>query len=407
MRQPKTFLLCLSSLISWLFACALTPLAMAISIRDDQTASPHNALAAQFPATGYFGTTAGQSCTATLVAPNLLLTAAHCVDSNADGNPDDLADVYAFGLELNIPLDLTGNVASIAINPGWASSAGDASFDIAVITLSTPIASVQPALITSENPVGQLGAAIGYGEQGTGTSRQVPTGAKDKLAVQNVIDRLGGAPAITSNDTLQFDFDHPDGSTNTLGSSVPLDLEGATAGGDSGGPLMAKFGEAWFLTGILNTGYNDFGADSRYGDVSIYAPILVPSNLVFLQDQGVRIITDTTPIPGDANLDYWVDESDLQIWQAGFGSGTSRAQGDSDGDNDVDSNDFLTWQRHFADDTGVDGAAISLSPSLPSLDLPTGLSALGIVVPEPCTSLLAVYALIASALAAARKRAAL
>jgi len=325
-------------------ASAIAPQAGAIYIRSDRTAAPHNDLAALFPATGYLGTTfGGQSCTATLVGPNQVLTAAHCVDFNSNGIPDDSIGSIVFGLEANVPFSLTANVASVAINPGWVSSNGDAAFDFAVLTLSTPINNIQPALVTSANPVGNLGVAVGYGNQGTGTSSSDPSGSNDKIAVTNIIDRLGSDPFFSNNDTLQFDFDRPNGSTSTFGSNQALDLEGATAPGDSGSPLMAQFGDAWFVTGVLNTGYNNFGFDSRYGDVSLYAPVLTPSNLAFLQGEGVRIITDTTPIVGDANLDYWVGESDLDIVLSNWGQSVTVGEiagGDLNGDGTVDGTDL-------------------------------------------------------------------
>jgi len=44
-----------------------------------------------------------------------------------------------------------------------------------------------------------------------------------------------------------------------------------------------------------------------------------------------------------------VDGADLNIWQEGFGTGTSAeiAEGDADGDGDVDGGDFLVWQRNI------------------------------------------------------------
>ncbi len=46
----------------------------------------------------------------------------------------------------------------------------------------------------------------------------------------------------------------------------------------------------------------------------------------------------------DFNLDTLVDETDLQIWQEGYGVSAS---GDADGDGDSDGNDFLIWQRQL------------------------------------------------------------
>ncbi len=209
---------------------------------------------------------------------------------------------------------------AIDINPMWVSSVGDPGYDFAIITLAEPITHVAPALITSQNPVGHEAVLVGYGNQGTGTTTQDPAGANDKLAVTNFIDVL--EPSLFSDgDTLQVDFDSPNGNTNVFGSSQPINgQEGATASGDSGSPLMALFGGTYFLSGILYGGYNDFGPDSLYGDVSIYAPVTSSENAAWLASQGLRIIEDTTPVLGDANRDWFVDQSDLDLVLANWGA---------------------------------------------------------------------------------------
>ena len=353
--------------------------ASAIYIRADRSATPHEQLAALFPATGYFGDSSfGQFCTGTLVSPTQVLIAAHCVDANSNGNPDDSIGSLVFGLEPNVPNSLNANIASIAINPGWVSSNGDAAFDFAVLTLDTPITNVAPALITSQNPVGQLGAAVGYGNQGTGTSHSDPPGSDDKLAVTNLIERFGDDPYFSNNNTLQFDFDSPNLNTNTFGNASPLDLEGATAPGDSGSPLMAQFGDTWFVTGVLNTGYNDFGnwwenTESQYGDVSIYAAVQTPTNLAWLASQGLRIIDDTAPVLGDANRDWFVDQNDLDMVIANWGQSPTAGTGaDVNGDGFVGLADLEVLLAQWGEGTPFPGVALVAIPE------PTSLALLGL-----------------------------
>ena len=77
--------------------------ACAISIRHDQPVASYNTHAEAFGATGYLADDAGQFCTATLVTSGALLTAAHCVDDDFDGQLDLPATDIAFGLERNVP----------------------------------------------------------------------------------------------------------------------------------------------------------------------------------------------------------------------------------------------------------------------------------------------------------------
>lgn len=266
--------------------CLLLSSSHAISVRHDRNIADYNALAAQFPATGYFGTTGGHFCTGTLVAPNKVLTAAHCVDFNANGVVDNSISSLAFGLGANVPGVINANVSAVAINPNWIGS-GSAQFDMAVITLSSPITSVAPAKIFDGDPTGLRGFAVGYGNQGDGNNfpNNLP-GANDKLGAENIVDFVGN--------TIRFDFDNPNGTTNTFGSATPLNLEGATAAGDSGSPLYAEFGGNRYIVGVLNGGFNPFGPDSRYGDISIYAPIGDSFNLDWLASQGIHSV----PEPG-------------------------------------------------------------------------------------------------------------
>jgi hypothetical protein len=86
----------------------------------------------------------------------------------------------------------------------------------------------------------------------------------------------------------------------------------------------------------------------------------------------------------DFNQDGAVNAADLAAWSANFGrsAGATKAQGDSNADGRVNGIDFLKWQQQF----GRSGGAFA-------------------AVPEPSTALTAT--LLASALLARRKRAAL
>ena len=259
--------------------------ASAIYIRDDKSFSTYATLLNKpaFTPIGFFttsdwGTAYGSG---TLVAPNKVLTAAHLVDVDGNLQLDDPTEMsrMVFGVSKNVPSAPTPNVSSIVINPAYRGA--NSAFDLAIITLKTPIYDVTPALMTSQKTVGKRAAMVGYGYQGTGT-RDSLSSSSDKLAAFNMI-------STSSNGTLLTDFDSPrTASKSTWAPSGPLVYEGTTAPGDSGSPLLADFGyDKWRIAGVLHGGYNDKGYDSWYGDVSVYASLANQKNIDFIVGQGL------------------------------------------------------------------------------------------------------------------------
>jgi hypothetical protein len=90
--------------------------------------------------------------------------------------------------------------------------------------------------------------------------------------------------------------------------------------------------------------------------------------------------TVETPVAGDFDWDYVVDNADLAFWREKY-SQTSEADADLDGDSD--GNDFLIWQRNYG--------ATSLPPT-------------AVGVPEPVACNLAVIAVFMSFAVAGRLR---
>ena len=251
----------------------------AVSIRSDVDLQQYLDLAAPFDAVGrvYDG---GYIASATLVSTTQILTAAHFVDANHDGIVDQALTSYSmrFGTNVNSPSFTLTNFASISINPLWN---GSAQHDMAVMTLTTMFMSINPIGLSDENPVGTVGTMVGYGLSGTGAPPFENNLDGLRRAATNTIDLVGTS--------IRTDFDSPYLNTNTYGSATPLALEGTTAGGDSGGPLLVDFGSGYRIVGSLNGGYNPYGAYSEYGDVSIWAPIDDPDNIAFLQGMGIAV----------------------------------------------------------------------------------------------------------------------
>jgi len=257
--------------------------AHAIFIRDDKAVADYNALALQaiYQSAGWLGTVgAGTNfCSGVLIVNDKFLTAAHCVDSNHDGavdagkGPGNLA----IGFDTNVPNPVpAGTVEQVFIDPKWSTSGGSSQYDVAVLELTVPVLGVDPVAIFLGTPVGMLGTMIGYGDQGDGLGNAL-VGANDRLGAQNIID-VGAPP------DLRTDFDKPgDPTKSSFGGAAPVDLEGTTAPGDSGGPLYITIGGTAYLVGDLNGGFNPKGTASQYGDISKWAPLNDPDNVAFLR----------------------------------------------------------------------------------------------------------------------------
>ena len=86
------------------------------------------------------------------------------------------------------------------------------------------------------------------------------------------------------------------------------------------------------------------------------------------------LLTPLAALPGDFDLDGFVNEVDLALWKTGFGASGNAAliDGDADGDQDVDGADFLMWQRQLTSTPEIARVAASA------------------VVPEPSSNLLLV-----------------
>lgn len=172
----------------------------------------------------------GSICTATLVHPQILITAGHCVylqgQTDALNNPGNL---YIFGgANLN-----TGNVkyypgpAKIVKHPTWNGNLSASGVDLAIIKLSSPITSVETYGVRSGSApsVGTKGKIVGYGL----LRSNMPSSAG--------IHRMGDTTVRWVGNGL-IEIGNPTG----------------TCQGDSGGPLFTQQNGKWVLTGVTSFG---------------------------------------------------------------------------------------------------------------------------------------------------------
>lgn len=194
---------------------------------------------AAHPAVGVLHSGGFSACTATLVGPRTLLTAAHCVLSQAA--PVQFLQPVSF-----YPEGLYGRAypaAAVAVHPGYA---GGNRSDLAVVRLSQDVPRVIPVAITTHAPtVGEPVVLVGYGKTGD---------PRDDFGTKRRAENVVGYVAA--------EFFSMYGASGSTGNSCS---------GDSGGPTFASRGGPETLIGVHSTGGtvcgqtgNDMRADVFY-----------------------------------------------------------------------------------------------------------------------------------------------
>ena len=245
----------------------------------------------EYPAVGALNIGNLQQCSAVLVAPNLVMTAAHCFENLYRAELVDKPKVWFFTGYPSV-VD-TYRAKHILVESGTECRFTRTGRDLALVVLERPVPGVEPlAIERGPHALHCQYLAVGYG---TTMVRPGAVEGEDRRVVE---------PLCEPSDTRPLDSPAPSAgegpglifvtrkSLSTCADEVVAggyvasrSEAGSVCGGDSGSPLIDTRTKK--LVGILSgSDIDEAGVDCTTGSRAVYTAVAVPENLAFI-DEGL------------------------------------------------------------------------------------------------------------------------
>jgi MYXO-CTERM domain-containing protein len=261
-------------------------------------------------------------CSGTLIAPNVVLTARHCVSTQLTTSPicdqnGNTTNGPHFGGD--IPVDQINVFATAAIYQGEAPSAAaktvyhpagttECNADVALIVLAQGITTASPSRVRIASPVtaGESTRAVGFGANNESTVVYGTRYRKDDLPVLAIGSAVSASQTPLGNNEFE------------LGGE-------STCAGDSGGPVLDETTNA--IVGVLSRG----PADCTVTDGHIYSSLagFAPLFQQAFAEAGGSWIDENAPVPDGGTGSSGASGSSSGAGASGGGSGG--ASGSSSG----------------------------------------------------------------------------
>ncbi|MBU1242715.1 trypsin-like serine protease [Myxococcota bacterium] len=240
---------------------------------------------------------AGYACGGTLIAPNVLMTAGHCVTYSNTTTPvpvDQFSVFFCRDLNNCDMATRSREVIQSWVHPSY--NATNIRYDIALLRLSgpapgdvTPIPILPAAQVLTNADIGAAITFVGYGltngsdENSNSMVRRIYTGSIEGLCHSSnpcTISQWSGTYAAPW--TIWTDQNN-----------------GGTCQGDSGGPGLVTRNNVKYVAGITSYGYSECTGPGVYTEVSNYESQIN----TFINGAPAEICTDSIDNDGDGAVD--------------------------------------------------------------------------------------------------------